>query len=74
MNMKTLYLIVPLAPLVGAIIAGLFGKWVGRTGAHLATIAGVAISFAASPWTLLDVLARQHLQRHPLQLGHRSRR
>ena len=44
MDMQTLYLIVPLAPLVGAIIAGLFGKLVGRTGSHVATIAGVAIS------------------------------
>ncbi|OJW44516.1 MAG: NADH-quinone oxidoreductase subunit L [Thiobacillus sp. 65-1059] len=57
MNMQTLYLIVPLAPLVGAIIAGLFGKWVGRTGAHLATIAGVAVSLIASVLVFQDVLA-----------------
>ncbi|QYR52083.1 NADH-quinone oxidoreductase subunit L [Lysobacter soyae] len=37
-----------LAPLLGSIIAGLFGKFVGRTGAHIATIAGVAISCALS--------------------------
>jgi NADH-quinone oxidoreductase subunit L len=37
-----------LAPLLGSIIAGLFGKFVGRTGAHVATIAGVALSCALS--------------------------
>jgi NADH-quinone oxidoreductase subunit L len=55
--MKTLYLIVPLAPLVGAIIAGLFGRLVGRTGAHVATIAGVAVSLVASVLVFQDVLA-----------------
>ena len=32
---------VPLAPLVGALVAGLFGKQVGRAGAHSVTILGV---------------------------------
>ncbi len=57
MNMQTLYLIVPLAPLFGAIVAGLFGKLVGRTGAHVVTIAGVAVSFVASVLVFQDVLA-----------------
>jgi len=56
-DMQTLYLVVPLAPLFGAIVAGLFGRLVGRTGAHLATIAGVAVSFAASVLVFQDVLA-----------------
>src|SRR5258708_1928920 len=43
-----LYLLVPLAPLAGAIVAGLFGRQVGRAGAHWVTIAGVAVSFTAS--------------------------
>ena len=38
-------LLVVLAPLFGAIVAGLFGRQIGRTGAHTVTIAGVAISF-----------------------------
>ena len=42
--MQTVYLIIALAPLIGAIIAGLFGKKIGRTGAHWVTIAGVAVS------------------------------
>jgi NADH-quinone oxidoreductase subunit L len=57
MDMQTLYLIVPLAPLFGAIVAGLFGRLVGRTGAHAVTIAGVAISFVASILVFQDVLA-----------------
>src|SRR5215467_28332 len=43
-----LYLIVPLAPLAGAIVAGLKGRAVGRAGAHWVTIVGVAVSFVAS--------------------------
>jgi len=46
--MQTVYLWIVLAPLVGSIIAGLFGKVVGRTGAHVAAIAGVAIACALS--------------------------
>ncbi|MBC2730979.1 NADH-quinone oxidoreductase subunit L [Thiobacillus sp.] len=56
-DMQTLYLVVPLAPLFGAIVAGLFGRLVGRTGAHVVTIAGVAVSFVASVLVFQDVLA-----------------
>ena len=42
--MHNVYLGVVLAPLAGAIIAGLFGKTIGRAGAHWVTILGVAIS------------------------------
>src|SRR3954462_3229083 len=54
--MKTLYLIVPFAPLVGAIIAGLFGRAVGRAGAHWATILAVLASFVCSVIVFVDVL------------------
>ncbi|MBN9428035.1 MAG: NADH-quinone oxidoreductase subunit L [Burkholderiales bacterium] len=54
--MKTAYLLAAFAPLVGALIAGLFGKSIGRRGAHIVTILGVAVSLAASLWTLFDVL------------------
>ena len=57
MEMKTLYLLVPLAPLLGAVIAGLFGKAIGRAGAHTVTILGVAISFLASLAVFQDVQA-----------------
>jgi NADH-quinone oxidoreductase subunit L len=46
--MEKLYLAIPLAPLLGAIIAGLFGRQIGRAGAHTVTILGVAISFVLS--------------------------
>ena len=55
--MKGLYLVVPLAPLAGAIVAGLLGRLVGRTGAHVATILGVAVSLVASILVFQDVLA-----------------
>jgi NADH-quinone oxidoreductase subunit L len=51
-----LYLLVPLAPLAGALVAGLGGRRIGRSGAHWVTIIGVAISFAASCLIFLDVL------------------
>jgi NADH-quinone oxidoreductase subunit L len=51
-----LYLLVPLAPLAGAIVAGLGGGRIGRSGAHWVTIIGVAISFAASCLIFVDVL------------------
>ena len=51
-----LYLIVPLAPLAGALIAGLGGRRIGRAGAHWVTIIGVAISLAVSCLIFRDVL------------------
>ena len=48
---------VPLAPLVGAVVAGLFGKAVGRRGAHWITCLGVAVAFVLSVQTLLAVTA-----------------
>ena len=46
--MRALYLIVPLAPLAGAVVAGLFGGLIGRRGAHWVTIVGMMISLVAS--------------------------
>jgi len=57
MDIQTLYLIVPLAPLFGAIIAGLFGKAIGRNGAHWVTILGVGVSFVVSVIIFQDVQA-----------------
>ena len=54
--MKTLYLLVPLAPLIGAILAGLFGSAFGRAWSHRITILGVLISFLLSVFILRDVL------------------
>src|SRR3569832_1667305 len=46
--MENVYLRIVLAPLVGANIAGLFGRLIGRAGAHWVTIIGVASSFGLS--------------------------
>src|SRR6201987_1240270 len=53
---ETLLLAVPLAPLAGSLIAGLFGKAIGRAGAHSVTILGVAISFILSVIVFFDVM------------------
>jgi len=53
--MKDIYLIIVLAPLLGAIAAGLFGKYLGRAGSHWATILGVGISFILSVVVFIDV-------------------
>ncbi|WP_338848036.1 NADH-quinone oxidoreductase subunit L [Massilia sp. W12] len=57
-----LLLAIPLAPLAGAMVAGLlgtrfFGNLVGRKVSHSATILGVLIAFVLSFLTLQDVLA-----------------
>ena len=56
-EMQKLYLLVPLAPLFGAIIAGLFGWIIGRTVSHIVTITGVAVSCWASWLVFQDVQA-----------------
>ena len=55
-GMQKLYLLVPLAPLAGAIIAGLFGRAIGRAGSHWVTILSVAVSFIASCVVFFDVV------------------
>lgn len=44
MDMKTNLIIIAFAPLLAAAIAGLFGRRVGRVGAHSVTILAVAVS------------------------------
>ncbi|BBD77434.1 NADH-quinone oxidoreductase subunit L [Hydrogenophilus thermoluteolus] len=53
--MKLLYTVVPFAPLVGAIVAGLWGNRLGRTATHRITILGVLIAFLASVAIFFDV-------------------
>jgi NADH-quinone oxidoreductase subunit L len=54
--MEKVYLAIVLAPLIGAIIAGLFGQRIGRAGAHWVTIIGVGISFCLSLIVFKDVI------------------
>ena len=55
--MKAIYLVIPMAPLIGAIIAGFFGRAIGRTLAHWVTILGVTVSFFCSILVFQDVQA-----------------
>jgi len=50
-----LLLAIPLLPLAAGVIAGLFGRVIGRTGAHTITIAAVGIACALSMWVLWQV-------------------
>jgi len=64
MQSTHLYLLIALAPLAGAILAGLFGtgflgRCVGRRGAHAITIAGVAVACVGSVIVLLQALDGQ---------------
>ena len=55
MELAELYAWVVLAPLAGSLIAGLFGKFIGRAGAHWACILGVGAS------TLISAAAFRHI-------------
>ena len=46
--MLSICLLIVLAPLAASIIAGLFGRGIGRNGAHTITIVGVGVSFILS--------------------------
>ena len=65
MELESLYVWVVLAPLAGSIIAGLFGKTLGRALAHWACILGVGVS------TLISAAAFRHivLERAPVFEG-----
>jgi NADH-quinone oxidoreductase subunit L len=56
-DIKTICSIIAFAPLVGAILAGMGGRIIGRAGAHTVTIAGVGISCLLSIRLLMDLLA-----------------
>jgi NADH-quinone oxidoreductase subunit L len=55
--MRALYLIIPLAPLAGALIAGLLGWLIGRRATHWVAIIGMTVSTAAAFLVFRDVLA-----------------
>jgi NADH-quinone oxidoreductase subunit L len=58
--MENVYLGIVLAPLVASIIAGLFGRQIGRAGAHWVTILGVAVSFGLSLLVFKDLVIDGH--------------
>ncbi len=53
--MKAMHLTIVLAPLVAAIVAGVFGRRIGRAGAHWVTILAVGLS------AVLSLLVLKHL-------------
>ena len=59
----TLLLAIPMLPLIAAIIAGFFGKAIGRAGAHSVTIAGVAVSTVLSSPMVRSLCPRGHLHK-----------
>ena len=48
----TLLLLIPMLPLIAAVLAGVFGRVIGRVGSHTVTIAFVGISCALSIYVL----------------------
>ncbi len=53
--MHDIHLTIVLAPLAAAIIAGLFGRQIGRAGAHWITVIAVGLSFVLSVLVLKDL-------------------
>jgi NADH-quinone oxidoreductase subunit L len=51
----TLLVLIAVLPLIGAILAGLFGRVIGRAGAHTVTILAVATSFVLSLHVLKQI-------------------
>ena len=57
MDIQSYYLIVPFAPLLGAIVAGLFGRLLGRKMTHRIVIALVGLSLFSAIRIFQDVMA-----------------
>ena len=57
MSVQTLYLLVPLVPLAGALVAGLLGWLIGRRATHWVAIIGMTVSTVAAFLVFRDVLA-----------------
>ncbi len=55
---SSILLAIVLAPLLGAAIAGLLRRQVGRVGSHVVTIAGVGTSCVLSCWVLWQLVAQ----------------
>ena len=56
MEMQQLCLLIVVAPLAAAVLAGLGGRYLGRAGSHWICIGGVAFSFVASAWILKQMV------------------
>ena len=56
MTMQSLYLIIPLAPLIGALVSGLLCMKIGNRAAHSITIFGMVVSTVGAAVVFYDVL------------------
>lgn len=56
MELSSIYLTIVLAPLIGALVAGLCGNIIGRSGAHWITIIGVGISSILSMYAYKQMI------------------
>ena len=57
MDLQSIFLVIVLAPLVAALVAGLGMRFVSRSTAHWVTTGSVGLSFLLSAWVLWGVLA-----------------
>ncbi|HET6604401.1 MAG TPA: NADH-quinone oxidoreductase subunit L [Xanthomonadaceae bacterium] len=53
---QTVLLVIALAPLLASLVAGLFGRQIGRAGAHRVTILAVGVSCALSAYVLYQLV------------------
>ncbi|HUN91658.1 MAG TPA: NADH-quinone oxidoreductase subunit L [Burkholderiaceae bacterium] len=65
-DMQNIYLLVPLAPLAGALVAGFLGRVIGRAGAHWAAILGVLVATIASGFVFSDTVLAGHVFNGPV--------
>src|ERR1051325_8438660 len=56
MDLQSVFLIIVLAPLFAALIAGLGMRFIPRAAAHWVTILGVGLSFLLSAWVLVGMV------------------
>lgn len=52
--LHTILIVILVAPLIGSAIAGLFGRQIGRKGAHFTTITGVAVSTVLAAYVFYE--------------------
>ena len=56
MTNMNMYLLAALAPLIGSMLTGFFGRKIGRSGSHVVAILGVLVSLILSIKIFIDVL------------------
>lgn len=65
--MKGIYFAIPMAPLIGALITGLFGRFLGKKGTHFVALIGVGAAFCLSLIVFFkQVLGEAGVYNHPI--------